>query len=225
MLLKQRILWRSLVLLGVILWLTAPSLAGLESTGWPVSSHWPRDVVTRIIDGDTIEVARLGKIRYIGVNTPELSHPKRGMEPLAAEACEINKRLVLGKTVALECDVQLRDRYGRRLAYIYVGTVFINAYLVETGYAQVITVPPNVKYTDLSLKLQRKAVQNRTGLWSENPPLLPKSGAFVSSIKSYILPKPDCPWAQAIIPSHRIWFKTMDDATNAGYRPCKVCNP
>ncbi len=66
-------------------------------------------------------------------------------------------------TVHLEFDVQQRDRYGRLLAYVYLkdGT-FANAWLVEQGYAQVMTVPPNVKYQDLFLKLQREA---RRGLW------------------------------------------------------------
>ncbi len=71
-----------------------------------------------------------------------------------------------GKTVRLEFDVEQRDRYGRLLAYVYLedGT-FVNAWLVENGYAMVITVPPNVKYQELFLKLQREARETRRGLW------------------------------------------------------------
>jgi len=223
--LKKRTLWLFLALAWFVLGLDTLSWGSLESTGWTVPSHSPRYTVTRIIDGDTIEVAKLGKVRYIGINTPELSHPKLGIELLAAEACEMNKRLVLGKTVALEYDVQTRDRYGRILAYVYTGSTFVNAYLVETGYAQLMTVPPNVKYAALFQRLQQKAVSNHIGLWSENPPQLSKTGTYVSSIKSFIFHRPDCRWAQAISPSHQVWFKTESEATEAGYQSCKICKP
>lgn len=62
--------------------------------------------------------------------------------------------------------MQKRDKYGRLLAYVYLedGT-FVNAWLVENGYAMVMTVPPNVKYQELFLKLQREARGARRGLW------------------------------------------------------------
>ena len=94
------------------------------------------------------------KVRYIGVDTPETHHPMRGVEPYGKEASEANRKLVDGKKVTLEFDVQQFDKYGRTLAYIYLedGT-FVKALLVENGYAAVMTVPPNVKHQDLFLKL------------------------------------------------------------------------
>ncbi len=126
--------------------------------------------VVRVIDGDTIEVCCVfgdrEKVRYIGVDTPETHHPMRGVEPYGMEAAEANRKLVDGKTVRLEFDVQQLDRYGRTLAYVYLedGT-FVNAWLVEHGYAMVMTVPPNVKHQELFLKLQREAREERRGLW------------------------------------------------------------
>jgi len=126
--------------------------------------------VVRVIDGDTIEVCcragRQEKVRYIGVNTPETNHPAKGVEAYGQEAKEANRRLVAGKTVRLEFDVDPRDRHGRLLAYVYLedGT-FVNAWLVEQGFAQVMTVPPNVKYQELFLKLQREAREAKSGLW------------------------------------------------------------
>ena len=76
----------------------------------------------RVIDGDTIEVDWQGtreKVRYIGINTLETKHPKRGAEPFGPEATAANRRLVEGQTVRLAFDVQPRDRYGRLLAYVY----------------------------------------------------------------------------------------------------------
>ncbi len=138
----------------------------------PAASHGNSAVVqvVRVIDGDIIQVCCVFgdrvTVHYIGVDTPETHHPMRGVEPYGMEAAEANRKLVDGKTVRLEFDVQQLDRYGRTLAYVYLeeGT-FVNAWLVEHGYAMVMTVPPNVKHQELFLKLQREAREERRGLW------------------------------------------------------------
>lgn len=125
--------------------------------------------VVRVVDGDTIWVdfgSRTEKVRYIGMDTPELHHPTRGEEPGGREAAHVNRRLVDGKDVQLELDVRQRDRYGRLLAYVYVGEIMVNAELVRLGYAQVMTVPPNVKHASLFLALQREAREAGRGLWA-----------------------------------------------------------
>ena len=121
-----------------------------------------------VLVGDTIDVQladRVEKVRYIGVNTPEIHHPIKGEEPGGREAAEVNRRLVAGRHVRLELDVRTRDRYGRLLAYVWLGDTMVNAELVRRGYAQVMTVPPNVRYQDLFLKLQREARDAGRGLW------------------------------------------------------------
>ncbi len=136
--------------------------APVASQGGPISVQ-----VVRVIDGDTIEVCCVFgdrvMVRYIGINTPETKHPTKGVEHFGREASEANRKLVDGKTVSLEFDVEQRDRYGRLLAYVYLedGT-FVNAWLVENGYAVVMTIPPNVKHQELFLKLQREARDGRT---------------------------------------------------------------
>ncbi len=126
--------------------------------------------VVRVIDGDTIRVCCVFgdqvTVRYIGVDTPETHHPMKGVEHYGMEAAEANRKLVDGKTVRMEFDVQQFDKYGRILAYVYLedGT-FVNAWLVENGYAMVMTVPPNVKHQELFLKLQREAREAGRGLW------------------------------------------------------------
>lgn len=128
--------------------------------------------VTRVIDGDTIEVEIEGetyKVRYIGIDTPELHHPTKPVEYFAQEAYEKNRELVEGKTVFLEKDVSETDKYGRLLRYVYVGNTFVNAYLVQYGYALVATYPPDVKYQDYFMELQREAREARRGLWGEVP--------------------------------------------------------
>jgi micrococcal nuclease len=149
---------RWLLLLAILSLLAAPAAEGQRLEG----------SVIRVVDGDTIHVKladRVEKVRYIGVNTPELHHPSRGEEPGGRAAAEVNRRLVGGQRVRLERDVQSRDRHGRLLAYVWIGELMVNAELVRLGYAQVITVPPNVRHQDLFLKLQREAREAGRGLW------------------------------------------------------------
>ena len=124
--------------------------------------------VVRVVDGDTIHVRvgeRLEKVRYIGVNTPEVHHPRKGEGPGGRDAMAINRTLVERRHVRLETDVQARDRYGRLLAYVWVGETMVNAELVRRGYAQVMTIPPNVRHQALFVKLQREAREGARGLW------------------------------------------------------------
>jgi len=118
--------------------------------------------VVRIIDGDTIEVQIYGsnyKVRYIGIDTPEVG------DPCSAEATAANRDLVEGKNVHLEKDVSETDKYGRLLRYVYVGDTMVNAELVRQGYAQVYTYPPDVKYNEQFLELERKAREKGRGCW------------------------------------------------------------
>jgi len=130
-------------------------------------------VVVRIVDGDTIQVRlgeRVEEVRYIGVNTPEVHHPSKGEEPGGREAAVVNRELVNGRRVRLELDAQSRDRYGRLLAYVWVDETMVNAELVRRGFAQVMTVPPNVRHQSLFLRLQREARAAGRGLWGETAP-------------------------------------------------------
>jgi endonuclease YncB( thermonuclease family) len=129
--------------------------------------------VVEVIDGDTIDVqladGREERVRYIGMDTPEIHGP---VECYGQEASAYNDRLVGGKTVWLELDVEERDRYQRLLAYVYLdsdGQAMVNAILLSQGYAQVMTVPPNVKYAARFLKLQQEAREAGRGLWGACP--------------------------------------------------------
>jgi micrococcal nuclease len=133
--------------------------------------------LVRIVDGDTVWVrlaSGVEKVRYIGIDAPEVHHPTRGEEPGGRAATEINRGLVDDRPVRLEPDVQLRDRYGRLLAYVWVtradgGEVMVNAELVRLGYAQVMTIPPNVRHAEMLRKLAVEARENHRGLWAGPP--------------------------------------------------------
>jgi micrococcal nuclease len=155
---------RPLAPLLVVLALALPALAQPALEG----------AVVRVVDGDTIYVRlgeRLEKVRYIGVNTPEVHHPTRGEEPGGRTAAAVNGQLVSGRRVRLELDAQSHDRFGRLLAYVWVDATMVNAELVRRGVAQVMTVPPNVRYQALFVRLQREAREAGRGLWRDPAPV------------------------------------------------------
>ncbi|MND98776.1 Thermonuclease precursor [compost metagenome] len=135
--------------------------------------RWKRGevYVTKVIDGDTFWVDNGNerfKVRFIGIDAPETRNSRGKLKgPYAKEAKEYVKKLTENKWVKLELDVQKKDRYQRVLAYIYLtdGT-FLNAELVKGGFALVDTYPPNVKHTDLFVRLQHEARNSSRGLWA-----------------------------------------------------------
>jgi len=107
-------------------------------------------LVTRVIDGDTIEIEGGYRVRYIGIDTPE-----RG-EPYYIEASKANRNLVEGQKVRLEKDVEDKDKYGRLLRYVWVNNTMVNAELVRLGYAYSYPYPPNLEYQIYFLQLEKE---------------------------------------------------------------------
>lgn len=128
---RRGVNWRPLHLSASLLLVASLFVPALASGQAPRTLT---GTVVKVVDGDTIHVrigARIEKVRYIGMNAPELHHPTKGEQPGGPEAAEANRKLVAGQAVRLELDVQDRDKYGRLLAYVYVGDVMVNAELVE----------------------------------------------------------------------------------------------
>jgi micrococcal nuclease len=126
--------------------------------------------VTRVVDGDTVEVSldgRLEKVRYIGIDTPESVKPGTPVQCFAKAAAAENRRLVEGRRVTLRFDAERRDRYGRLLAYVYPerGGPSVNATLVRGGYARTLTIPPNVAQAEQFARLAAGARAHGRGLW------------------------------------------------------------
>lgn len=128
-------------------------------------------VVTKVVDGDTIQVKIAGKkytVRYIGMDTPETVKPGTPVQCFGKEASAFNRKLVNGKKVRLVKDVSETDKYGRLLRYVYLADGrMVNEELLKGGYAQVSTYPPDVLHVDQFLELQRAAREAGAGLWSK----------------------------------------------------------
>jgi micrococcal nuclease len=120
--------------------------------------------VTRVIDGDTIEIGTGQRVRYIGIDAPEV-HPVT--EICGIEALQTNRRLVEGKRVRLERDVSDTDKYGRLLRYVYVDDVLINAELVRLGMARATVYPPDTRYQALLEQLEKGAREAGWGMWEK----------------------------------------------------------
>ncbi len=118
--------------------------------------------VTRVIDGDTIEIEGGQRVWYIGIDTPELNQG----ECFAIEATNRNKDLLANTKVKLEKDVSETDRYGRLLKYVYTESgAFINDILVKDGYANASSYPPDVKHQSTFTQSQSNARSANKGLW------------------------------------------------------------
>lgn len=163
--------------------------------------------VTRVIDGDTIEIEGEERVRYIGIDTPETVDPRKPVQCFGVEASKKNKELVEGKTVRLEKDITNRDKYGRLLRYVYIDSstghstlreepsgsdskssgqmLFVNLELVKQGFATSYTYPPDVKHQAEILAAEKEAREANRGLWVACPLTSP-------TIPSQETPGDDC---------------------------------
>jgi micrococcal nuclease len=147
---------------------SANNVVSNKNTPYSNSSFF---TIKKFVDGDTFWIndgsSKGLKIRLIGVDTPEnkarFGKPK---EYFGDEASAFTKKMLSGKKVRLEYDIDEFDSFGRTLAYVYLedGT-FLNEELIKQGFATVMTVQPNSKYADHFYKLQVEARENNRGLW------------------------------------------------------------
>ena len=160
--------------LGSLVLLVAAALLILRP--WEGGEAGPQAVdalVTRVVDGDTVEARIDGKVedvRYIGVDTPETVKPDTPVQCFGPRASAFNHRLVEGRRVRLVFGVERRDTYGRLLAYVYLGDRFVNASLIRRGLARTLTIPPNDRFAPLLRELELSAARAGRGLWGACAP-------------------------------------------------------
>ena len=161
----QRNSWGSfvLLLLAALVLLRPWEELGREEAP---ASAWA--YVSRVVDGDTVEVRLDGEeedVRYIGVDTPETVKPDTPVQCFGPQASDFNHRLVEHRRVRLVFGAERRDVYGRLLAYVYLDGRFVNAELVRRGLARTLTIPPNDLYARRLKRLEIAAARAGRGLW------------------------------------------------------------
>lgn len=239
---------------------SAESTAATEA---PVSNgpELAAGVVERVVDGDTahirLEDSTLEKVRFIGVDTPEST---KEVEAYGKEASAFTTRELLGKSVWLELDVEERDRYGRLLAYVWlerpadrsdaeIRAKMFNARLALEGYAQQMTIAPNVRYAEWFRVYVAEARDASRGLWatgagetstgsgssasgtggssagSSAGSKVPATSSYIANSNTRKFHRNDCRYGPKISPQNRVKYDSRDDAVADGYVPCKVCRP
>jgi micrococcal nuclease len=206
---------RRLALLALLLAL--PSIASAQ-------------LVTSVVDGDTIVVASVGTVRLIGVDTPETVDPRSPVQFFGKEASEFTRRLALGKVVRLEFDTDRTDKYQRTLSYVYLPDgMFLNAEIVKQGYGHAYVKYP-FKYLDQFRNYEREAREAQRGLWADaaataeqkTPPTAPVRVWVNTASKVY-----HCPGTRYYGNTSRGSYMTETEARASGNKPAygRACGP
>ncbi|HOP47175.1 MAG TPA: thermonuclease family protein [Desulfobacteraceae bacterium] len=180
--------------------------------------------VKYVFDGDTILLSDGQKVRYTGIDAPEIAHEGQESEFMAISAMKFNRELVSAKRVNLEYDRQKKDHYGRLLAYVFLENGdMVNALLVRKGMAYVLIKSQDHKYKDFLLECQRKAMTEEIGIWSGLK--IEKEKLYMGNLSSHRFHKTNCPFGKKISRKNLIKFKSRKEAFWHGFSPCKHCNP
>ncbi len=170
-----------------------PTLSNLFNNKTAISkldrNNLEKAQVVKHVDGDTVHVkfedGRIEKLRFIGVDAPELANEYREAEFYAEEASKYLRDLIYEKTIYLEKDVSDRDQYNRLLRYVWLESALdnvdfdnitkadlanhmVNAKLLVEGYAKLVTFPPDVKYHNFLREFNKEARKNSLGLWRKS---------------------------------------------------------
>ncbi|MGQ9919822.1 MAG: thermonuclease family protein [Desulfobacca sp.] len=206
-------------LLLVILW------ALCLAAGCPAPSGPPATgLVAQVKDGDSIVLSDGREVRYLGIDTLELTSREPRELTWARQAKQVNAELVQGVKLRLEYDVERYDQYNRLLAYVRLPDgQLLNVILVRRGLARVLLTPPNLRYRAELIQAQNLAIDQRLGIWQELPQA--QESHYVGNARSLRFHRPNCPGAQKINPANRRFFATPLEAYRQGYSPAKDCRP
>ena len=181
------------------------------------SLHAEQLVVKKVSSGERVKLSSGEKVRYIGVDAPADG------DFFFEECRQANKNLVGGKQITIEYDVRRKDGDGNLLGYVYAGDAFVNAQLLKNGFGIVYITPPNQKYADLFISLQKEARKNRRGIWAFEGPQ--DETYYIASKGSRKFHRPGCSIARNLSFDKRVIFRTKNEALDKGYSQDWRCNP
>ncbi|MEJ5348326.1 MAG: thermonuclease family protein [Desulfosoma sp.] len=202
-----------------------PFAKGADSSNIFRGSSMPASgVVVKVLDGDTVILEGGLKVRYMGIDTPEMDHETGRHDCYAVEAHQRNQTLVLGRSVRLSYDVVKKDNHGRILAYVTTSDgVCVNGELLRGGFGYVSRGPEGFSRFEEFLGLQRQAVLERRGLHGNC--LVREDSSYLGNTRSYIFHRLSCLYGTKTHPQSRISFSSRWEALLKGYRPCRQCQP
>jgi micrococcal nuclease len=175
-------------------------------------------------DGDTILLDEGERLRYLGIDAPEIDYETGKSEYMAHAARNLNRKLVDRHQVKLEYDQEKRDAHGRLLAYVFLENGdMVNAVLLRQGLANVMLKSPNLKYKAYLVDCQRKAMREKLGIWRD--PAKVEEKLYLGNRRSYRFHRPNCHFGRRISRRNLVRFPSRYDAFWAGYSPCKRCEP
>jgi len=172
--------------------------------------------VTKVIDGDTIEIQAGEKVRLSGINSPESG------ECYYEQAKTKLENLIMDKEIYLERDKTNKGKYGRLLRYIHYKKTEINSLLVREGYAKVYDKYSydTKKYKQLKQN-ESIAISKKLGVWKCKDPK--KNCKYVGSKNSNYYHEINCKWAKRIKEKNLVCFKSKEQTTKKNYKPCNSC--
>ena len=183
---------------------------------------------TRVVDSTNIILNSGEKVKLIGVASPGIGRPGKPVAYFLKEARAFTEKMVKGKEVRLEYDLQNKDEDGRRLVYIYLkdGTL-LNAQIIKEGFGHTDTKFP-CKHLEQFRQYEKEAREKQRGLWAHKPPKKETDYIrefYMGSKHSTIYHMPHCTLIRKVNPLDRKMFNSVKDAVTAGYLPCKICKP
>lgn len=177
-------------------------------------------IVTRVIDGDTMELNGEEKLRLLGIDTPEHG------EPFFDDAKNFLINMVLNQQVRIETGHNKRDDYGRLLGWVYIDTILINAEVLKQGLGRMYLFPDNRNEPariDRLYTAQRAAMADQIGIWTL--PVIMEEEYYVGNSRSMRFHRPACESAAKMSDNNKIIFATPEEAFYEGYSPCRNCKP
>jgi micrococcal nuclease len=173
-------------------------------------------VVKKVLSGELIKLSEGERVRYIGVDAPGEGNF------FFEDARQANKKLVEQKKIEIEYDAR-KNSDKDLLGYVYAGDIFVNAQLLKNGFGIAYIVPPNQKYADLFISLQKEARKKRRGIWAFEDPN--DEAYYIASKGSRKFHRPNCRFARELSFDKRVIFRTKDEALSKGYSQDWRCNP
>ena len=200
--------------------------------GWEICSSgegWARALaaggkVVQVFDGDTLLLESGERVRYLGIDSPEMAHEDKPADCYAKEAREVNASLVLHKKVTLQYDREQKDIHGRLLAYVILPDgKCVNAEMLRGGYAYVYRAPEGFSRWSEYLALQREAIRSRRGMWGHCP--VKPAPYYWGNRRSFVMHRPECPLVKVAKPRNLTRFQNRSAGLEEGFRPCRRCGP